>query len=92
MLNYLIVNKIFGMFRVLFTLTVAFYVVDATIIVKPPPVPDQCNIYEKNLCWVLDNCVCRPIQNPCLRDAESKLRIKNRKKRKYSTIFKLLLT
>ncbi|TDG51869.1 hypothetical protein AWZ03_001539 [Drosophila navojoa] len=68
------------MFRVLFVLTAVVYAVESTFFIKPaPPIfipPSKCNIYQKNLCWVLDECVCRPIQNPCLRDAENEFRIK----------------
>lgn len=71
------------MFRVLFLFAAVFYVVEATAILPNPTVTSKCNIYKKDLCWALVDCICRPFQNPCLRDAENALRIKNCKTRKF---------
>ncbi|XP_002054421.3 salivary glue protein Sgs-5 [Drosophila virilis] len=65
------------MFRVLFLFAAVFYVVEATVILPNPTVTSKCNIYKKDLCWALVDCICRPFQNPCLRDAENALRIEN---------------
>ncbi|KAH8383177.1 hypothetical protein KR009_007160 [Drosophila setifemur] len=55
-------------------------VAQATIIIKPKPMPVQdcskCNIYCREYVWALEDCVCRIFQNGCLLQEESDKRDK----------------
>ncbi|KAL7728135.1 hypothetical protein ACLKA6_002269 [Drosophila palustris] len=69
------------MFLLYFLGAALFVVVEGTIVIQPAPVTSKpvCNIYERNLVWVLEDCICRPIQNPCLMEQENTLRLNSRK-------------
>ncbi|XP_034488655.1 salivary glue protein Sgs-5 [Drosophila innubila] len=66
------------MFRIIF-LGAALLVVEVKANLQILPEPTTCNIYERNLVWVLEDCICRPIQNPCLMEQENSLRLSSRK-------------
>ncbi|XP_034115423.2 salivary glue protein Sgs-5 [Drosophila albomicans] len=68
------------MFRLLLLGAAIFGVVDGTFLIRPAPTcQPACNIYQPQLVWVLEDCVCRPIQNPCCADQENLSRIRSGK-------------
>ncbi|KAH8409828.1 hypothetical protein KR222_009079, partial [Zaprionus bogoriensis] len=45
---------------------------------SPTPCMAVCNIYNRELRWALQDCICRPFQNPCLMEKENSLRLSKR--------------
>ncbi|KAH8358707.1 hypothetical protein KR093_001885, partial [Drosophila rubida] len=73
------------MLRLLFLAAAIFSVAESTLLVRPAPIcQPACNIYQKQLVWTLEDCICRPIQNPCLAEEENQTRIRCGKTRKSS--------